>query len=90
MENTLQQMIIGARDGEALSPREVPLAIRQHPDLVSEYIRVPSGTPMHDVERIMIEKTLEACDHDKNACAETLGIGLRTLYRKLNEYNTPD
>jgi DNA-binding NtrC family response regulator len=43
---------------------------------------------MHTVERIIIEATMKACDNNKEKCAQTLGIGLRTLYRKLKEYDS--
>ena len=42
---------------------------------------------MHQVERIVIEETLKACKFQKEEAAKTLGIGLRTLYRKLKEYS---
>jgi len=44
------------------------------------------GTPMADVERELILKTLEQCDGNRTAAAKLLGIGLRTLQRKLKEY----
>ena len=80
-------MVMGASEGATLSHRDIPVSIRQDPAIASRYIRVARGASMHTAERIMIEETLKACNHDKNACAKTLGIGLRTLYRKLNEYN---
>ncbi|HIA47935.1 MAG TPA: sigma-54-dependent Fis family transcriptional regulator [Candidatus Hydrogenedentes bacterium] len=90
IENTIRQMIIGAQDRKTLSRHDIPVAILKHPDMTSDDIPIPHGTSMHDAERIIIENTLIACNHDKNKCAKILGIGLRTLYRKLNEYNTPD
>ncbi|NOZ12244.1 MAG: sigma-54-dependent Fis family transcriptional regulator [Acidobacteria bacterium] len=44
------------------------------------------GTPMADVERELILKTLEQCDGNRTVAARILGIGLRTLQRKLKEY----
>ncbi|HHS50809.1 MAG TPA: sigma-54-dependent Fis family transcriptional regulator [candidate division Zixibacteria bacterium] len=44
------------------------------------------GIPIRDLERTAILETLEECDGDKKRAAEILGIGLRTLYRKLEEY----
>ena len=44
------------------------------------------GTPMADVERELILKTLEQCDGNRTVAARVLGIGLRTLQRKLKEY----
>jgi two-component system response regulator HydG len=48
-------------------------------------ISVPFGTPLKDVEELMIRKTLEATSGDKNMTAKLLGINSRTIYRKLAE-----
>jgi DNA-binding NtrC family response regulator len=45
-----------------------------------------AGRSIRDVERELIEKTLEHFDGDKRATAETLGISLNTLYNRLNSY----
>ncbi|MCK5833520.1 sigma-54-dependent Fis family transcriptional regulator [bacterium] len=44
------------------------------------------GIPIRDLEKQAILETLKECDGDKKHAAEILGIGLRTLYRKLEEY----
>ena len=43
------------------------------------------GTPLKDVEDLMIKKTLEATAGDKNMTAKILGINSRTIYRKLEK-----
>ncbi len=45
-----------------------------------------AGRAIREVERELIFKTLEHFDGDKKAAAETLGISLKTLYNRLNEY----
>ena len=45
---------------------------------------IPLGTPMDDVERIVIRRTLEQTKGDKNLAAQILGIAARTIYRKLD------
>jgi len=42
---------------------------------------------MREIERIAIEETLKITGYNKEKCAKILGIGLRTLYRKLKEYD---
>jgi two-component system response regulator HydG len=47
-------------------------------------IAVPLGTPLKEVEDLLIRKTLEATSGDKNMTARLLGINSRTIYRKLD------
>ena len=44
------------------------------------------GTSMEEVEREVITKTLGDTNGNKKRAAEILGIGLRTLYRKIQKY----
>ena len=49
-------------------------------------IRVPIGTPLSDVERWLIVATLKRCGGNKTRAAAMLGVSLKTLYNRLNEY----
>jgi DNA-binding NtrC family response regulator len=44
------------------------------------------GMSIRDVERKLIEKTLQHFDQNKKLTAEALGISLKTLYNRLSEY----
>jgi two-component system response regulator HydG len=44
------------------------------------------GRPMGDVERLFIEATLQFTEQNREKAAQLLGIGARTLYRKIKEY----
>src|ERR1700733_12242940 len=44
------------------------------------------GTPIHDVERSLIEATLDYFQGNKRRAADALGCSLKTLYNKLNGY----
>ena len=48
-------------------------------------ITVPSS--MEEIERLAIEATLDYTGGDKSHAAKALGIGRKTLYRKLDQYN---
>ncbi len=48
-------------------------------------ITVPSS--MEEIERQAIEATLDYTEGDKSHAARALGIGRKTLYRKLDQYN---
>jgi two-component system response regulator HydG len=53
----------------------------------SDSVGVHPGRAIRDVERELIFKTLEHFSGDKRAAADALGISLKTLYNRLNEYN---
>ena len=44
------------------------------------------GTPLEAIEREVIVATLEHCHGRKRETAELLGVSLKTLYNRLNEY----
>ncbi len=87
LRNIIEGMVILSRPGRALDAQDVPDHVRRStlPD-VGE-IRIPAGSRMEEVERIVIRETMKRCGFNKEQCAQTLGIGLRTLYRKLKEYD---
>ncbi|MBN2510697.1 MAG: sigma-54-dependent Fis family transcriptional regulator [Spirochaetales bacterium] len=49
-------------------------------------IRLNAGISLAEAERIIIESTLSYCNGNKSKTAEVLGIGRKTLHRKLDEY----
>jgi two-component system response regulator HydG len=44
------------------------------------------GKSMADIERLFIEETLKITAGNREEAATMLGIGERTLYRKIKEY----
>jgi DNA-binding NtrC family response regulator len=66
----------------AIGPRdEIP-----PPNVVS----VTPGMKMTEVERAVIEATLKETRGNRRKAADLLGIGERTLYRKIKEYRLPE
>ncbi|MBL8149343.1 MAG: sigma-54-dependent Fis family transcriptional regulator [Blastocatellia bacterium] len=49
-------------------------------------IEIELGTPLEMIERRIIEQTLNFTKGDKTKTASILGIGRKTLYRKLEQY----
>jgi DNA-binding NtrC family response regulator len=47
---------------------------------------IPLGSSVADVEKRLILATIEHCKGDKARAASILGISLKTLYNRLNEY----
>jgi DNA-binding NtrC family response regulator len=87
LRNVVEGMTAAARGERMLDVGDVPSHIRRETASGANEIRIPVGAPMSEVERLVIEQTMKACEYKKEACAKTLGIGLRTLYRKLKEYD---
>lgn len=52
-------------------------------------ITVPVGVPLADANRQLILATLKQCGGVKKTAAEMLGISLKTLYNRLEEYGVP-
>ncbi len=50
------------------------------------YLRIALGGTIGDAERELIFATLDANGGDKQLAAESLGVSLKTLYNRLNEY----
>jgi DNA-binding NtrC family response regulator len=53
-------------------------------------ITIHPGTRMADVERRVIEAALRETRGNRRRAAEMLGIGERTLYRKIKEFRMPE
>ncbi|MEO5367448.1 MAG: sigma-54 dependent transcriptional regulator [Magnetococcus sp. WYHC-3] len=49
-------------------------------------IHLPVGTTVREMEEILIRRTLDEVDGNRTRAAELLGISIRTLRNKLNEY----
>lgn len=62
----------------------VPAITRQAPPGMS--LAIPIGTSLADVDRKFIFATLELCGGVKKRAADVLGISLKTLYNRLEEY----
>jgi two-component system response regulator HydG len=66
---------------------DLPDAIRGSTQIVPVGPASFAGLSMADVERIHIANTLKLTAGNRERAAKMLGIGARTLYRKLKEYN---
>jgi DNA-binding NtrC family response regulator len=85
LRNCIEGMVAFSRPGAVLGVADLPAHLREQ-EASSEGFHLHVGMSMEDVERIIIEKTLQSTGHNKEKTAEILQIGLRTLYRKIKEY----
>jgi DNA-binding NtrC family response regulator len=53
-------------------------------------VTISPGMTMAEIERAAIEAALRETGGNRRRAAELLGIGERTLYRKLHEYQLPE
>ena len=85
LENVVEGMVILARGRRALDLSDLPEWLRgtgsQTPRL-----DVTVGMTVEEAERQLIAATLRDTGHDKPRAAAMLGIGLRTLYRKIKQH----
>jgi two-component system, NtrC family, response regulator HydG len=82
--NTLETMIVLAQK-PTLDENDVPLEIRPAGDAAPSGAIHP-GMTIDDAERLLIERTLAWCGGNRLQAAKTLGIGQRTLYRKIKQF----
>lgn len=83
LENLIERAVLLC-EGDFITPSDLPPHIQK--DLVVEY---PDDlkTSVKNFERQHILSILRRVNGDKNKCAEILGIGLSSLYRKIEELN---
>jgi DNA-binding NtrC family response regulator len=73
----------------ARGAERAPAAIEPPEAQPSDIITIAPGTTMEEIEKAAIRQALSASRGNRRKAAEMLGIGERTLYRKLREYNVP-
>ncbi|WP_158007619.1 sigma-54 interaction domain-containing protein [Marinobacter sp. X15-166B] len=65
---------------------DLPANLLARPPIASDYLRLPAGQTLGDVERQVILTTLHNHKGNKTTAAKELGISLKTLYNRLKEY----
>jgi DNA-binding NtrC family response regulator len=85
LKNYVHRAFILADDNE-IRAGVVPLQMSPEKTATGSQITVPVGVPLADADRRLIFATLEQCGGVKKHAAEILGISLKTLYNRLEEY----
>ncbi|MEM6458292.1 MAG: sigma-54 dependent transcriptional regulator [Planctomycetota bacterium] len=84
--NVIQNMVVVA-DGDTLEPRHLPPEVAPGSSQASGESRVSTGgMSLDQLEKQAIRDTLRTTAGNREQAAKMLGIGERTLYRKLKEY----
>ena len=82
--NAVQNMVVIAEDNK-IEPRHIPPEILQ--EVAADNLATPlEGLSLDQIEKQAIRNTLRLTSGNREQAAKMLGIGERTLYRKLKEY----
>jgi DNA-binding NtrC family response regulator len=82
LRNVLERASI-LTDGNEILPEHLPYEIQKQGSSISDSLSLAN------VERSHIQRVLQYAKGNKTKAAEFLGIGLTTLYRKMEEYHIP-
>ncbi|MBN1105027.1 MAG: sigma-54-dependent Fis family transcriptional regulator [Deltaproteobacteria bacterium] len=67
-----------------IGPDDLPPGVRSNEE--EGVIRIELGTSMAEAEKIIIRQTLKGVNNNKSRASELLGIGRKTLHRKIHDY----
>jgi DNA-binding NtrC family response regulator len=83
LRNCIESAVVMAK-GEKITLDDLPPHIAAGDE--TDYVKIEVGTPLEDAEKAVIQATLNRENGNKTRAAEILGIGRKTLHRKINEY----
>jgi DNA-binding NtrC family response regulator len=87
LRNVIERAVVICSGEQIERHHFAPYPIEQRVRLRDEdTITFPVGTPIDEVERQMIMRTLQKTNNNKTRAAQLLGISLKTLHNKLNLY----
>ncbi len=81
LRNLVQRAFIMATD--LIGVDVIPIGVEE---IAGPSLGFQVGISLAEVERRLVLATLEHCDGDKKKSAEILGISVKTLYNRINEY----
>ena len=84
LRNSIESAVVLCK-GTLITPDDLPPNIRGESS--EEVIRIPVGASLSEMEKEAIRATLQREGGNKSRTAEILGIGRKTLHRKLQEFN---
>ncbi|MDR2808807.1 MAG: hypothetical protein LBB43_07375, partial [Spirochaetaceae bacterium] len=82
LRNCIESAVVMAK-GNVITQGDLPPTI--HSSAEEGWIRIPIGTDLEESEKIIIRDTLSFCNGNKSKTAALLGIGRKTLHRKLGK-----
>ena len=87
LRNVIERAVVICSGEQIERHHFAPYPFDQRQKLRSEdTVTFPVGTPLKDIERAMILRTLDKTGNNKTRAAQLLNISLKTLHNKLNDY----
>ncbi len=84
LRNCIESSVVMSK-GNIITYDDLPVSLKNESNINN--IIIKPGTSLDEIEKIVINSTLNSLNGNKSKTAEVLGIGRKTLHRKLNEYN---
>ena len=84
LKNAVESAVVMCT-GDEIKIEDLPRALRSQGE--EKVINIPIGITMDEAEKIIIQENLAANKGNKSKTADILGIGRKTLHRKLEELN---
>ncbi|MBO6218889.1 MAG: sigma-54-dependent Fis family transcriptional regulator [Treponema sp.] len=87
LQHCVESSVVMA-SGEEITLEDLPPSVSRASSV--ESISLPLGISLDEAEKIIIQENLAANKGNKSKTADILGIGRKTLHRKLEEYGIKD
>ncbi|MEE8155137.1 MAG: helix-turn-helix domain-containing protein, partial [Phycisphaerales bacterium] len=84
--NVVQKMLVMSEAADVVDVRDVPQEVRADGAQETAGLGSLAGVGLDRLEKVAIRQTLAMTGGNREQAAQLLGIGERTLYRKLKEY----
>ncbi|KMQ51600.1 Response regulator [Chitinispirillum alkaliphilum] len=84
LENAVERAVVLTRTG-AINPQSFKVPTESF--CTKSQNGIAAGITIAEAEKMLIYKTLEECQQNRTRASEMLGISIRTLRNKLNEYS---
>jgi transcriptional regulator with PAS, ATPase and Fis domain len=86
LKNVIERAFILADD--EITPELLPAELEGAGAPSGPYVRVKVGASLEEAEKRLILATLDQLEGNKKVAADVLGISLKTLYNRLNSYES--
>ncbi len=83
LRNVIESAVILCK-GNYIDVDDLPLQLNESGN--ENNVMVPLGAPMSEIEKIVIRANLNMMNGNKSRTSEILGIGRKTLHRKIHDY----